>query len=209
MNKLPITILLFFCANTYAGTHNTKGKVFTTDSGNEITMSAPVERPVNVVNQRVNKMVVTEKPKPVMLDGETIIDKYKVISQYKGQKVFVDEYYAIEKTIDSALVNELQQLEGGIYSIEVNNIVVNKQGKIIYFETEGIKGRTTKSTWHMAPGYYPIDATTAIAINNKIEKILAEAQLSPLVVDGKPAPYLTWYEFAFTTRKQPPLSQKN
>lgn len=162
-------------------------------------MSKPKERTTRINGK--SRTVPTEREIPILLNGDSIhyFTNENYYTNNKPNEVLSDEFVKLSKQIDAMIEDGVDSLPSCVYSISVNNIVVNTSGKIVYYETNGIQGHATNNMIHLNPGYYNIPDDLRLVINTKITEALRSVKMSPLIRDNKRVPY--YRSWATTTSK--------
>ncbi len=198
-----ITLSLFcvlFLFSSFRHEKKRYGETIITQRGDEITFSIPKEREV-IVGNKVKRKVTTEKPKPVLINGEKIYhheDDEK--DRWKGTEAdikTVDEYRLFRKMIDSAIATEIGHLPPGYYQYEMSNMVVDERGYIAYYETKGIVQYHPASNPFTKSRTTPVNPTSAYIINGIIARQANKMRYTPLIINDESIAYLTAFGYSY------------
>ncbi len=109
-------------------------------NGNALEMSAKANDTIYVQDPVTgNKLTRVTKPKPLNLNGEKIYTASELTSapKYTGDE---GHYHTL---IFNKLQKELNKLNDGIYYFSIDNMVINKEGKLVYFTFGGLHKAAT------------------------------------------------------------------
>jgi hypothetical protein len=129
-----------------------------------------------------NAGISFEKGKPQTLNGEKIYNSHSMTATgpaYRNKDTSLHFY------ILSSLKNEFNALPDGVYNFYLNDIVVDKDGKIVYCSYDGVE--MAASNKHKVA--VPQDVQTNI--QNKLREVITN--MPPLVAahkEGKFVPYV-------------------
>lgn len=100
--------------------------------------------------------------------------------------------------IGLALSNYVKKLGKGNYVYDLDNVVVDKKGKIVYYELQGIEPYMNRYGQNADETPVPDDVRTEI--DKMIVKTLEQTKAEQLVIDGKPQIYSIRIQDNFTVR---------
>ena len=209
---LPLVLLLVvFCTQTsFSGIRSGNNKV--KFNGNEIEFGSLKVIPYEyreTMEQQKRLLSYTTLPDSVLIkDPLTGIQKWYTVKSdimpvsINGQHIFGNEEQymlgdaeknyslpvldgsakGIYEYLFNALKDDLDKLEDGGYALQVDKMVVDYDGKLAYYEVEGL--RISMSSYERWP---LIGQDLKQSIDNRLKKILSEQiRFKPAVKDGKP-----------------------
>lgn len=116
---------------------------------------------------------------PVVANGEPIYH-YADVTKHSEQR---RDREPLEDYILHKLAKRLKALPDGSYRIKMDNMVVNKDGEIVYYELDGIVG-IDGHAWYRDAMFVP--ATIKLPIDNEVKAIVNNApSLKPAKINGK------------------------
>ncbi len=129
---------------------------------------------------RVDTMPVAINGKPV-LGSETLYMLPDEVPQYTTP-VLSGTTAGFEEYVYAQLKNELDKLEDGSYTVNINRLVINDKGEIAYYENKGLQ--LFMGTNEKRP---VMNMGTLTSINKKIGEILeGPLKFKPALKDGQP-----------------------
>lgn len=178
------------------------GETVITKRGDEVTFSKPKEREVIITNSNKKRTIAIERSAPALLNGKRIYDlkKYPDLDRTKDSTKFLVMHHAYETFHDciaNAISGEMNYLQRGNYICEINNVVVNENGFIAYYETEGLLKHIFDGNPFNKPRTQPINPTSSYIIKQIIDHQVNKIQFRSLVINGDVTPYLTRFTFYF------------
>jgi len=176
---VPLTLicLLLFTNNSFSAKFEKQGNIVKY-RGNTIELSPPsIPDTVTVIDAVTGKqnMVVTRKnPNPIKLNGKKIYTSDDVNVKMKmgapaTNKADIDGG-AIKEYLLSNMKNEIAKLDDGNYVLHLDNIVLDENGAIVYYEYNGITG--AKPFAQAPPGQEGMNKAPKVskAVANEFEK---------------------------------------
>lgn len=179
---LPLAAVAVFCftQNSFAQGFTRSGNVVTY-KGNKFTLSAPVHDTIILSDPATGKeqtKIMTKEPYPIKMNGKDLPQKADRQAAYTGTDANLRAY------IMRNLKKELAELKDGMYSININNILVDEKGRIVYFDYHDIR----KSR---AAGEIPAnagDVQMSIAPKSEV-KVQIGAKQATVMKNNNPAYY--------------------
>jgi hypothetical protein len=98
-----------------------------------------------------------------------------------------------------ALSSYAKKLGNGNYVYDLDNVVVDKKGKIVYYELKGIEPYMNRYGQNADETPVPDDIKTEI--DKVIVKTLEQTKAEQLVIDGQPQIYSIRIQDNFTVRR--------
>lgn len=212
MKQLIIFILFLYPVLSFGSNADSTGKRVITYTGDTLLMSKEISRTVRVGD--TIRRFTTKKPKPAFLNGEKILhwsDAFEeqdnsdsafyaiytstMVRHNKNMEkelvhVFMNNYKTVYRLIDSCLDEFDSYLENHVVSVRIDNVVVDADGQVVYFENGGIKGRAAENVRHLEAmkGDYTIPAPLRTLIDGRMDVMLKSLKLEPLIYKGKASP---------------------
>lgn len=173
--------------------------------GDVMLMSAGRERNITVGGKQ--KTFIAEQPKPLLLNGQEIFYYTDAdndtaafmmkdgvpVRHNRADSMLTDTYIQawkqVSQTVDSCMEMYEDHINDCIYSFAIYNIVADTTGRVVYFETEGIKGRAAPDALHNMPGQYDIPEPLSKLINLRLNTLLYVTRLPVMNIGGKTTPY--------------------
>lgn len=152
MRLALITIFVFYSVCLIAQPTQL-GRTFATYTGDSITMSKPKVRVANINGRAYTKKLQAEREIPILLNGDSI-HYFTHENYYKGDKIneqLMEDFHRLGAKIDAMINEYVDSLPSGVYSISIKHLVVNTEGRIVYFDTKGIEGHATNNMMHLDP----------------------------------------------------------
>lgn len=193
--------LVFICAlcfskNTYSNKIEKHGN-FATYHGNTFEFTPPSGNDTVVVMDPVtgkeNMMIMTKTPYPIKMNDKKIYShndlegKTNALGKPSNEEAGFNADN-IREYLVTGLSKELAALPDNEYRITFSNIVVDENGKIVYFEYEGISTYKKPSTKPDTVAL--IDKAVEKKIADKVYDLLNNAPAhSPGVIDGNAVPF--------------------
>ncbi len=183
------------------GNKTAGGETITTFTGDKLTFSVVKERPVNIKGKKTVHLIV-DKPVPVLLNGNKIYyhfwDDNDGVYDTKAQKNAIEEHSKYNMMMDKAVEPYKKGLRKGDYVIHLKNMVVSKQGNIVYYETEGLQRFDNKYNSLTNPVLFRVKGKLSENINTVITLPIPKMQFTPLILDGKNMAYLSGFSYYFS-----------
>lgn len=203
-------ICILFSCSTVAQPASEELTLLVTPAGDSLMMSAEKTRPIKIGD--TVKYITVNKSRPVLLNGkeifkiqkDTTINDSTRFAMYMGTPVrtngkvdsnvitaHINYYRQIRDIEDSCFDLFDKHLINGVYSLEIASIVINERGKIVYYETSGVKGHAEQSVMHLQSmkGYHNIPEPLQELFNKRLHTLLTTADLNIFIKDGKPTPF--------------------
>ncbi len=148
---LLVVCILCFTKNAFSDDKRIKKDNTVTYRGNVVEFKIWQNDTVFVVDpvtgQEMMK-IVSREPSPIMLNGEKLydmdeIDELRKNTPYtQGSKPITKpavNSLAVKEYLLSNMKDDIRKLKDGEYYIEMDNIIIDKKGNIVYFDYAGIK----------------------------------------------------------------------
>lgn len=203
MKRIIVLALTLFTVNTYAVDNTSTGKTITTPKGDVISFSAIGSKPVHIANSNTTKTVAYGEEKPILLNGNSIYyvsDDNDSVNTYRNWQQWIDAHIAAEKKLNNAIKKEKKQLPKGTYYYTMKNMVINAEGELVYYETDGIVRRRYTETTRQRPGKLIIPAKLEQNVNEKLKATADKLTYTPMIVGGKATPYYNYYTLTFSVK---------
>jgi hypothetical protein len=176
---IPMLLIFALCFTRSAHSQEArfrKGNIVTF-KGNEFELSAPKEAFAIKEKGKTEKMQIRIEPYPIKMNGQKIYKDNNVQPVYKGPGGDLSKY-AYEK-----LAEDLKQLEDGMYGVTVFNLIVDENGKVVYYDFPGIR----RSSSYPGGSGAPISDDIKKSIDKKVYAILeGRPEFAPATAEGKP-----------------------
>lgn len=179
--RIYISLLLLPIA-AHASDREPLGQTKQTISGDSITFSQAVIRTITVNGQQ--RKVIYTNPQPILLNHKPI--------SYDCDPVFANNIGVALSAIIFKYQDQIEALATGVYSISINNIVVNETGNVVYLEMEGLAGYS-RHLPHLYPGMSTLPQKETIALEESIANAIYTTTFPILEKDGVPTSYQTYY----------------
>jgi hypothetical protein len=172
-------------------------------------MSSAKDDTIYVADPVSNHVLVrVMKPQPVKLNGEQIYPSSQVTTEAK----YIGDEGNFHTYIFNKLKSQLNTLVDGMYFFSISNVVISKEGKLVYYVYEGIHKAATfnnkavntdlginKQTLQPYGNPIILDAEDNVQpeskdiINEKVKELLKNPalQFKPAELDKKPVNYQT------------------
>lgn len=143
---LPLLLVSATCfsKNSFSSKFERNGK-YVTYKGNRFELSEPKPDTMiltdPVTGEQITK-IIKKDPVPVKMNGKPIPNEVDQQPYFTGNDKGLREY--LVKNMKS----ELSKLDDGQYTLNLNNIVVDDKGKIVYFDYEDMKRSKTMEEVH-------------------------------------------------------------
>jgi len=222
---LPLIILCVLCFtnNVFSDDRKRDGDIITY-KGNKFKLET-LRDTIQMTNPETGKaeIRVTEIQRISLFNSKKI---YQETPENSGAEYPVTKYgqERLEKHITNKIRTEISKLDDGTYKVAVLQIIVDENGKIVYFENDGLRRDVSfgfdvityddladkeKEEKLVKDGVYrkavylkKIDPALRKRIEDKVSTAMASAPiLKPLIVNGKKVPYLLSVEVSFGTYK--------
>lgn len=100
--------------------------------------------------------------------------------------------------IDKASEPYKKGLGKGDYVIHLKNMVISEQGKVVYYETEGLQRYDEKYNYLTNPICFRVEGKPSENINMITISFIPQMQFTPLILDGKKMAYLSNFSYYFS-----------
>jgi len=178
---LPLTVvcLLLFTENSFSAKFSRQGNIVKY-RGNTIELSQQLPPDTVIVldpsTGKQRMLVTTLNPRPIKLNGGKIytsddLDVKNTLGEPATHKSSFS-YDGIKEYLLSNLSSELSKLEDGSYMLSVNNVVINEDGAIVYYEYGGLRG--TSNSYPPKP-HPEVDSATSDAIGKRVGELMDNA----------------------------------
>ncbi len=139
---IPVILLSMLCfsqnAFSWAAPQKNGNKV--TYRGNVIEFPAPSKPDTTEVVESVTGehaiVITTREPVPILLNNEKVYNdnelKYGSEGRYIKKSALSDQ--ALKEYLLNNMIKEIRKLEDGMYRMRIKDVVINKDGDIVYFE---------------------------------------------------------------------------
>lgn len=196
--KYLLTIsLAATAALAYAKDNGPHGRVIITNKGDKIMMEPMHDRTVHIANKDVSSTVTVGDQRPLLLNGKEIYyfkDHKEDPFGLEEMKLWKNEYAKLNEQIDKTLAEEKKQLPDGYYEYRIEQMVVDEQGAIVYYQPKSLVRLILKED-KIVPAEIP--AASAQIVEEKIKSILNTYRYTPFMHQGKATPYLSSYSYLF------------
>ena len=175
--------------------------VIITEHGDTITMSTPKERTMRI-NGTTTTTLLSER-RPHLLNNRIIyyFGDDTSIHKTKHDAAYYDSmnntYNRVKNMLDNATAMVRKQLPDGDYIVDIINMVVNEQGKIVYYEVGDVK-KHIKTNHPLSQ--YSTQQTPEIQssiIRQIVSTTIKDIQYVPYVRENAPTPYVTHFIYSF------------
>ena len=194
---IPLTLvcLLLFTQNSFSAKFSRDGNIVKyRDNVIELSPQLPADT-VTVMDPSTGKqqMLVTSlSPHPIKLNGKKIYTSDDLYAQNKmGSPVTNTSSFTadgLREYLLSRLSGDFSKLEDGYYMLSVDNVVVNENGSIVYYEYGSLRG--TSNSYPPKP-HAEVDKATSEAIGRRVDELLNEApKHEPAYYKGDAVPSL-------------------
>ncbi len=124
---------------------------------------------------------------PVLLNGEKIYGPYGSINIEHCAKLAKGKKYLAEH-IRKKTRWQYKKLSDAAYNADIRNIVVNKEGKVVYYEYSGLYKTDGFNKQQLSERYLQ-------KVNKKVRSLMNKVQMKPSTVNNQPVAYrLKHYE---------------
>ncbi|MBS1690329.1 MAG: hypothetical protein JSS96_16480 [Bacteroidetes bacterium] len=194
---VPLTLvcLLLFTENSFSAKFSRQGNIVKY-RGNTIELSPPsIPDTVTVLDPVTGEqrtLVTRRDPNPIKLNGKKIytsddLDAKNTLGGPATNKSSFS-YDGIKEYLLSNLSSELSKLEDGYYMLSVNNVVINEEGAIVYYEYGGLRG--TSNSYPPKP-HPEVNPATSEAVGKRVDELLNDApKHEPAYYKGNAVPFL-------------------
>ncbi|MGN6567450.1 MAG: M56 family metallopeptidase, partial [Flavipsychrobacter sp.] len=192
---LVLACLLLFTENSFSAKFSRDGNIVKYRD-NVIELSPPsVPDTVVIMDPTTGQqrtVVARKSPIPIKLNGRKIYksDDMDVMNTMGGPATNISPFSrdGVKEYLLSNLSSELSKLEDGYYMLNVNNVVINEDGAIVYYEYSGLKG--TSNSYPPKP-HAEVDSATSDAIGRRVGTLLDNApKHDPAYYKGNAVPFL-------------------
>jgi hypothetical protein len=138
---VPLTVVCTICftQNSFSQRFEKNGN-FVTYKGNKFEMSKSSTDSIFIIDPVTGKedlKITQTDPKPIKMNGRAIPTQTDQTPYYTGNEKDIRDYLIIN------LKQELTTLGDGMYTLNINDIVVDENGKIVYFDYKDIRRSKT------------------------------------------------------------------
>jgi hypothetical protein len=167
---ISLFLLLSISSFAYAQTFVRNGNTVTY-RGNKFEIGRPENDTTDVVDPVTGqemRHIKVHDPSPQQMNGTQIYQAWAVSSLAEMPALHDPlEIYVLKR-----LAPEFEQLPDGDYFIDTRNIVVDRQGKIVFYEYQGI---TTTASNETGTGVFDIPVATKAVVEKKIDRLFRSA----------------------------------
>jgi hypothetical protein len=203
MKRIGILALALITLNSYAVDNNSIGKTITTPKGDVIAFSAIGNKAAHIANDNTTKVIAYGEEKPILLNGREIYyvkDENDTVDNFRNWQQWIDAHITAEKRLNDAIKKEKKQLPAGTYYYIMKNMVINEQGKLVYYETDGIVRRKLTETTKQHPGRLTIPENLEQNVNDKLKAAANRLTYTTMIVGGKATAYYNRHTFTFSVK---------
>src|SRR5690606_33641965 len=197
----PVLLLTLLCftKNAFSGDEPQKEGNKVTYKGNVFELEAFPPDTVQVVDPKTGELriVITKRELPDFVRKMNNEDVYNTSHQDATLQMRNTEN-KIKMQIGIALSNHAKKLRKGNYVYDLYNIVVDKKGKIVYYELKGIA--PYEDRYGTDKGKVVLDEDVKAEIDKAIVKALEEVEGEPLTIDGRQRIYAVRVQDNFTVQ---------
>jgi hypothetical protein len=191
--------LVFFSKDSFSKKFEKNGNIVTYN-GNKFKLIVPPPDTVIIIDpvsgQEMTKMVShgTEATLPATMNGKKIYGYYEIPEGTQpgtavNSKAGLSSNNLKEYLLTN-LADEFKKLANGSYFIELNDVVVDEKGKIVFFNFKGILINTREHDNGVNPKA-KIDKATQASIAAKVSRLMEDAPMhSPAMINGNAVPFL-------------------
>lgn len=138
---VPLTVVSVICFtnNSFSQRFEKNGN-FVTYQGNKFEMSKSTMDSIFLIDPITGKeelKIVQTDPKPIRMNGRDIVIQTDQSPYYTGSEKDLRDYLLHN------LKEELSKLEDGPYTLNIRDIVVDENGKIVYFDYQNMRRSKT------------------------------------------------------------------
>jgi len=157
------------------------GQVDTVEATDPVTLGGRLSLDYDGYRSRRENNKIMLNRVPVQLNGEKIYSPYGSTSidhcaeLAKGKK-YLSEY------IQKKTRWQYKKLLNAAYNADIRNIVVNKDGSIVYYEYSGLYKTDGFNRQQLSERYRQ-------RVNKKVRTLMARAQMKPATVNSQPVAY--------------------
>ncbi len=157
------------------------GQVDTVEATDPVTLGGRLSLDYEGYRSRKENNKVVLNRVPVQLNGEKIYSPYGSTSiehcaeLAKGKK-YLSEY------IQKKTRGQYKKLLNAAYNTDIRNIVVNKDGRIVYYEYSGLYKLDSFNRQQISKRYLQ-------RVNKKVRTLMDRAQMKPATVNNQPVAY--------------------
>jgi hypothetical protein len=133
---LALVCILCFSKNAFSRKPERKGNLVIY-KGNKFDLSKTVKDTILLTDPITAKQTVhvaTKEPQPIKMNGEKIYDG----GETDAKPLFAAGKEKLQEYIINSLKGVAASLPDGDYSLYLKNIIVDKSGKVVYFEDKGM-----------------------------------------------------------------------
>jgi beta-lactamase regulating signal transducer with metallopeptidase domain len=189
---LAIISLLLFTKQGFSTKATKEGNIVhfngnTVELTQELRDTIPIEDPVT---GEVTTKVIILDPNPVKLNGQRVYRAPEVQYEaaYNGKENALDEY------LMNGIQGQLNGLPDGSYRFTAANIVIDKNGKLVYYEIVGPTRRDLKTFADL-----PVDDKLKKKLQNTLSELLTNApRFKPAKQNGQAVDFLLTDSSPFT-----------
>ncbi len=157
------------------------GQVDTVEATDPVTLGGRLSLDYDGYRSRKENNKVVLNRVPVQLNGEKIYSPYgstaiEHCAELARGKKYLSEY------IQKKTWWQYKKLSKAAYNADIRNIVVNKEGNIVYYEYNGL---------YKTDGFnrQQISAHYLERVNKKVRNMMNKAQMKPAIVNNQPVAY--------------------
>lgn len=203
MKRIGLLAFTLLTLNSFATDKAADGKTITTIKGDVIVFSAIGSKTAHIANSNTTRTIAYGEEKPILLNGQTIYyvkGDNDTVDNFRNWQEWIDAHLAAEEKMNEAIKAEKRQLPKGSYYYEMKNMVIAADGKLVYYETDGIVRRKYSETTKQLPGHLPIPAGIEASINSKLQVATDNLAYTTMIVGGYATAYYNHYTFTFSVK---------
>ncbi len=132
---LALVCIVCFSKNSFSQRFERKGNKVTY-RGNTFTLSEPMHDTVEMIDPvsgNTTTKVIIKDPTPIKMNGKTIVEYPNEPARYTGGDKDLRKYLLTN------MREELGNLKEGYYKLEISDIIIDANGKIVYFDYQDMK----------------------------------------------------------------------
>lgn len=200
---MRITFYILLCCISMQCYAQQTGEVIVTERGDTITMSAVPQRRVNISNTNAKVVMPVGHTRPLLLNGIKIYRFEDDTTEYEWggfdeqYKQMIEHHNQFKSMLHDATQNVRKQLPDGDYIVEMKNMVVDENGIVVYYETEGLKKYKPGPNPHARFFTLPTPEAQSEMIKDILARTIIGSKLTHYSPKGKAIPYLTSYNYYF------------
>jgi beta-lactamase regulating signal transducer with metallopeptidase domain len=182
---LALVCIICFSQNSFSQKPKTNGN-FATYRGNRIELSLARIDTVSLLDPVTGKWdtkFVKESPRALKLNGERIF----INPETDSKPVYSLGREKLEAYVINSLNKVANDLADGNYGLFINNIVIDRNGKIAFYENKGLVQYEPNPDAMFGMNQNAITTLKVMEVLDEMMENLSD--FSPATKDGKPVPY--------------------